>query len=171
MSKIDYEWVIASVECLTVYDFYPNKEEAEQRLSVVKKRYLNDAKQAVQHHIDYDHRQPDYWLKQAGRALLMSETVRVMRYDEYALKKEEHYLERLMVEITSEQYEEALNVLPPLRHGINEGIKGFFMVEFTDGPYTQQYACIGGKYYTKLVNYHRPATWIKAEMVASAVAA
>ena len=41
MSKIDYEWVIASVECLTVYDFYPSKEEAEQRIAVVKERYLD----------------------------------------------------------------------------------------------------------------------------------
>jgi len=55
-------------------------------------------------------------------------------------------------EITEEDYNEMLNVLPPLKW--TNG--GFFMSEFYTGPITAFYQKLDGRYYTSLQNVRRP---------------
>jgi hypothetical protein len=66
--------------------------------------------------------------------------------------------------ITEEQFDYALNVLPPDNFASGGGFTSFTMCEFQTGPYTNQYAAIrvGGetRYYQKLVDAFRRKTWM-----------
>ena len=90
---------------------------------------------------------------------------RVMKYTDYANAEADSLLSRPIKEITETIYQEMLEVLPPLKWGVNRGVHSFFMSEFWSGNYTQQYARIGSKYYSKLVDFRKPETWIQPSMV------
>lgn len=59
-------------------------------------------------------------------------------------------------EITEEEYENALNILPPLKWC--DG--GFFMSEFYTGMITSFYQAFNGKYYTSLQSIDTPRSEI-----------
>ena len=62
-------------------------------------------------------------------------------------------------EITQEHYWEMLEVLPPVDYANGR----FFISEFYYASVTDQYAQIGGKYYSKRVDYCNRKTWINSE--------
>lgn len=159
------EWIIACTETLTIWNFYNSKEDAEDALPFVKGKYQEDAEMCLRHHEEYGHREPDYWLKQSEKYKLQSSESRVMTFDEYVQIEADKTLSKPITEITEEQYEDALNVLPPLKYGYNRNVLSFFMSEFDSGNYTRQYARMNGKFYSKVVNYRKPETWIQPQMV------
>ncbi|MGL5436016.1 MAG: hypothetical protein ACRDBO_11535, partial [Lachnospiraceae bacterium] len=63
-------------------------------------------------------------------------------------------------ETTEEQFEEALNVLPPLKWCTIDGIEMFCMSEMYTATYTNQYARYEGKYYKKMVDVTDKSTWL-----------
>ena len=161
------EHIIACTETLTVWSFYPSQEAAEAVLPEVKARYLKDAEQALDFHKEYGHRDPGYWLKQADTCKLKADKMKVMLWTDYELEKANQYLSRPITEVSQADYDEALEVLPPVRFGINRGVRSFFMCEFWSGNYTDQYAKSAGRYYTKLVDFSKPDTWITFDMISS----
>lgn len=86
-----------------------------------------------------------------------------MLYGEYTRKEREALLSQPMKEVTEEQYDEMLCVLPPLRwtRGV---LESFFMSEFWTGTYTTMYASFNGKFYQKMVDYSDTSTWITPDM-------
>ena len=156
------DFVVASIEMLTVWNFYNTKEDAENSLPRIVEDCIKSARKCAENHVvhGYDERDPDYWLKQAGKYLIQANTYKVMTYDEYESAKAEKILSEPIKEISKEKFEYALNVLPPLRWGCNNGVSSFFMSEFLEGPYTEQYAKIGGKFYSKTVNFYKKETWM-----------
>lgn len=162
---MDTEHIIASHATLSIWDFFKSKEQADAYLPILRARLLVDASQYADNHIKYGHRDSDYWLKQAGKSILEHDTYRVMTLEEFEQIKADKLLSKPIIEITEEKYDEALNVLPPLRFGCNRGVTSFFMSEFHSGTYTSQYAKIGCKYYCKLVDYAKSDTWIQHSMV------
>lgn len=69
------------------------------------------------------------------------------------------------IEITEEEYEEALNCLPPMQWERESNISRFCMSEFTFASVTQQYSKYKGRYYTKPVIYRRRNTYITPELI------
>jgi len=88
----------------------------------------------------------------------------IMTFDEFFKRKAERLLTPI-AETTEENYYDHLECLPPMNWGINKGVNSFFMSEFTDGNYTQQYAKKNDKYYSKTVNYFDKETWITNEEI------
>lgn len=158
------EYVIASTKMLTVWDFYSSLENAETALPEVKQGYLNDAAKVTEYHALYGYSGSD-WLQQAEAYRIKAEDSRVMTFDEYQAAEADQILSRPIQEISAAEYDDALNVLPPMRWGSNNGVLSFFMSEFHSGNYTTQYARICNRYFCKLVNYHKPETWITARMI------
>lgn len=161
------EIVIASVETLTIWDFYKSREAAEAALPEVKAQCLESAARCKANHEKYgygDH-DPTYWLKQAARDELQSTTYKVMTFGEWEIEEAKQYLSRPLVEVTEEQYNDALECMFPLKYGTNRGLESFFMREFWSGNYTSQYAKISDKIYCKLVDFSKPETWVTPNMV------
>ena len=78
-----------------------------------------------------------------------------------AFEREQRYLTQPVKEITEDQWDEALGVLPPENwHTTAEGINVFFMCEYQIGTVTQQYGRFNGKYIVKNVDVTDKTTWI-----------
>ena len=70
-------------------------------------------------------------------------------------------VKNLIKEVTEEQFNDALDVLPPLKWCTIDGIEMFCISEMTDGTYTAQYARTpDGKYYCATVDVMDKSTWI-----------
>lgn len=63
-------------------------------------------------------------------------------------------------ETTEEIFSEMLNVLPPLYWCTIDGVEMFCMSEMYTGTFTNQYARVGEKYYTAMVDITDQSTWI-----------
>ena len=88
-----------------------------------------------------------------------------MTYDTFAQAKRDHYLgagRNPLNEITAEAYDEALNVLPPLRWERRDGVERFLMREMLDGSVTEQYAQLNGRFWSRRADARDPETWITA---------
>lgn len=85
---------------------------------------------------------------------------KVMSFDEYMQLKKERYLSDKVQEITEEEWEDKLNVLPPLYWCTIDGINEFCLSEMYDDTFTTQYARYNGKYYSKMVDVTDKKTWI-----------
>ncbi len=80
-------------------------------------------------------------------------------YKMYAEKERELYLTG-PVKITDEDYDDALNVLPPENWTRTGPIEHFRMMEYTTGSITNQYARMGDKYICKPIDATDKSTWI-----------
>ena len=68
-------------------------------------------------------------------------------------------------EITAEEWDDALNVLPPLGwNNYPHGFNMFFCSEAYTGTYASQYARKGGKYYSAMVDKADRSTWINVRL-------
>jgi hypothetical protein len=167
------EHIIASLTTLTVWNYYPTKEAADLALPGVKEKMMQDSYKYNDNHVKYGYsdRDPNYWLKQAAKARQQAKDYQVMTWEEYTAAEAKQILSRPLTEITEQDFDDMLNVLPPMKWGTNRGIISFFMCEFHTGSYTRQYAKIGNRHFWKLVDYRKPETWISFEMVDHAVPA
>lgn len=84
----------------------------------------------------------------------------VMTWDEFQAGQKKHLLDDELKEVAEEDYENALNVLPPYKWCTIDGVEMFCMSEMYTGTYTTQYARINGKYYCKMVDSADKTTWI-----------
>lgn len=87
---------------------------------------------------------------------------RAMRYSDFERIQRERILKQPLHEVTEQDYEEMLDVLPPLHWVEINGVSEFCMMEMYTGCYTNQYAHDKktGKYYQKLVDATDRDTWI-----------
>ena len=141
-------------------------------------RFLNDGetpeegkKRAIQDNIEYiaaladiAAANPDdgYWQDQLRAA--QQKEYSVIPYADFANLEREAILNMPLQEITEEQYNDMLDILPPLAWITLDGVTEFCMSEFYTSHYTHQYAKDRrtGKYYSKLVDYRDRSTWIHA---------
>lgn len=84
----------------------------------------------------------------------------VMTWDEFQEGQKKHLLDDELKEVTEEDYENALNILPPLMWCTVDGVEMFCMSEMYTGTFTTQYARCNGKYYCKMVDCADKSTWI-----------
>lgn len=86
----------------------------------------------------------------------------LMTYDEYLRLMRKKYIDDAIIkEVTEEDFNIALDILPPLYWCKIDGIEMFCMCEMTWGTYTDQYARTpDGKYYCTTVDSADKNTWI-----------
>ena len=89
----------------------------------------------------------------------------VVTWEKFEELQREYYLNKTLIEVTEEEWDEQLNVLPPYKWGTVNGVNEFMMSEFTTGSYTTQYAKYQGKFYCKTVDSCDPNTWIDKILV------
>lgn len=102
----------------------------------------------------------EYWQKQIDEC--KNADYRAMRYSDFARIQRQKLLKQPMCEVTAEDYEEMLDVLPPIHYVEINGVSEFCMMEMFTGTFTNQYAHDKktGKYYQKLVDVTDRDTWI-----------
>lgn len=160
MKTPEYCIVVKSGSLPYIYDFIRDDETPEEG----KKRALQITLERIATYADIAAAHPDneYWQDQLRNA--QSEEVSVIPYADFENLEKEAILGMPMEEITEEQYNDMLDVLPPLAWVTLDGVTEFCMSEFYTSHYTNQYAkdLKTGKYYSKLVDYRDRSTWIHA---------
>jgi hypothetical protein len=108
----------------------------------------------------------DYW--RSCKAQYENAKYEVMTFDEFLNRQKKAMVSGEVTETTAERFEEMLNVLPPLKWCTIAGVEMFCMREMYTGTYTNQYARIGDKYYTAMVDVTDTSTWIHNRLKKSA---
>lgn len=100
----------------------------------------------------------DYW--KSCKAEYENAKYEVMTFDEFLQRQKTAMISGDIKETTEERFDEMLNILPPLKWCTIDGVEMFCMCEMYTGTYTNQYARIGNKYYTAMVDVTDRSTWI-----------
>ena len=88
----------------------------------------------------------------------------ILTMEEYREKERAKMLTPIE-ETTEKEYNNALDVLPPLAWRRFGELTLFCMSEFTWSTYTIQYGDYKGRYYSKMVNFCDKSTWITEEEI------
>ena len=147
---------------LTVYDFLGDGESEQELLQ----RAYNSNARNMAHYEAIIAENPEsnsdgFFTKQLENA--KKREYKVVTWNEYEALKRKRYIDnREIKEVTEEQFNDALDVLPPLKWCTIDGIEMFCISEMTDGTYTSQYAHDkhNGKYYCATVDVMDKSTWI-----------
>lgn len=147
---------------LTVYDFLGDGESEQELLQ----RAYNSNTRDIAHYEAIIAENPEsnsdgFFTKQLENA--KKREYKVVTWNEYeALKRKRYIVDGEIKEVTEEQFNDALDVLPPLKWCTIDGIEMFCISEMTDSTYTAQYAHDkhNGKYYCATVDVMDKSTWI-----------
>lgn len=128
-----------------VEEAFAKAHEDAERYAEYKKRYPENA---------------EYWQKQIDEC--KNADYRAMRSSDFSRIQRQKFLRQPLHEVTAEDYEEMLDVLPPIHYVEINGVSEFCMMEMFTGTFTNQYAHDKktGKYYQKLVDVTDRDTWI-----------
>lgn len=85
---------------------------------------------------------------------------RIMSYDDYLDLQRHFYLDSEIKEVSAEEWQEMLNILPPYKWCSRNGVEMFCNSEMEFGTYTMQYARRGDRYFGKVVDSADESTWI-----------
>ena len=141
---------------MNTYDFQRDGETEADLLRRANEYRQNDIDTWTRHSKNYpDNDTFKGYLEQAK-----NKEYRVMAWEEYQKGERDYYINKPMMEVTEDRYSEMLNVLPPRYWMTINGVEMFCMSEMLTGSYTSQYARIGGRYYTKIVDMLDRSTWI-----------
>lgn len=149
------------------YDFVKKNETEEEAIKRAESYYQKNMLETWQNEINY----PDneHIKKASDKAWnLACEEVKVFDFDEWLKLKKNNLLNvnNDLKEITDEDFNDMLNVLPPLKWCTIDGVEMFCMSEMYDGTITLQYARHNGKYYSMLVDCADRETWINKKLIA-----
>ena len=134
--------------------------DADGALEAIEKAQKSAAENIATYesHIKNYPNQADYW--RSCIAEYEKAKYEVMTFGEFLERQKKAMVSGEVTETTEEQFEYALNVLPPLKWCTIAGVEMFCMSEMYTGTYTNQYARIGDKYYTAMVDVTDTSTWI-----------
>lgn len=160
MSMNDNTLCIADPNFHTVWGFAETQEEAEEKLKIAIEK-TDESIATWQSHCE---KYPD---TETFKTYLESEKKKlwkIMTFGEFQKQERDSILNRPLVEIDEERFNEMLNILPPLKWCTIDGVEMFCISEMYTGSYTDQYARAGDKYYTKMVDSLDKSTWINEVM-------
>lgn len=90
--------------------------------------------------------------------------IEAMTWDEFFAWEKERMLARAnLQEITKAEWWRALEEMPPLHWHVFNGVERFLCLEAMHGSWHTQYAKMGGRYLSKLVDRRDKTTWITKE--------
>lgn len=91
-------------------------------------------------------------------------TGRIVSYEVFQAEHDARYLNAPVREITAEEFDEMLGVLPPLQwHTTPDGVNVFCISEFTSGRITAQYGRRNNAYRARYVSYGDRSTYLCAD--------
>ena len=152
------ELVIIQRYTFDIYDFLREDETPEEGIKRAENYYIESLELVKCHWVNYG---GDYWKKQITEYQnKVNAGCQVMTYDEYKKLERKKLLSDDLKEVTAEAYEDAFEVLPPLKFCKIQGVEMFCISEMYTGSYTTQYAKFNGKYYSKMVDVCDKSTWI-----------
>lgn len=156
--------IAVDTSTLTVYDFLGDVESEQELLQ----RAYNSNARNMAHYEAIIAEKPEsdsdgFFTKQLENA--KKREYKVVTWNEYeTLKRKRYIVDGEIKEVTAEQFNNALDVLPPLKWCTIDGIEMFCISEMTDGTYTAQYARTpDGKYYCATVDVMDKSTLIYSE--------
>ena len=126
-------------------EFYEKEEQSRRRLIMAYPK------------------EKEYWQAALDRTKkILQSGFRSVTWEEYCKLQREKWLSKEPKEITREEYDEALNVLPPKCWIQNERYSMFFIGECTTMTFYGQYIYdkVSGKYYTALTDICDKSTWL-----------
>lgn len=152
------KWII-NTATLTAWNFTTSEEEAAEIMKRAVQHEADCAESCTRHAAEYPEN-ADYWNKQAEQH--RAAKFEVMTYEEFQRRQRAKLLAGDPIEITAEEYQHALEVLPPEQWVTIDGVTEFCMCEHITATYTTQCAkdCRNNKYYCKTVDSVDPSTWI-----------
>lgn len=132
----------------SLYNFYPTREAAEAKIAEHKAGFekVGDV-------------QKPFSLPYAD------ETIQVVTFDEYIALKQKVMLSEPLREIEEDAFQEALDVLPPLKWETVDGVERFMLGEAFESTFYHQYAKKDGRFFARLANAADPTTWIGADEI------
>jgi len=152
--------VIVVNATVKTYDFCIVGETEQEAINRAVEYYNKELEQAKSHSINYP---SEYW---DGRVKEVTKIVNngysIMSWAEYKQAQKAYLLSGELKEVTAEQFDDALNVLPPTHWVTHNNVEMFCMREMYTGTFTSQYAHdkVTDKYYTKMVDVTDRSTWI-----------
>ena len=159
-NKMNTERIVFNNQNLQSFDFLKDNEADEQAMARAVAFYTEELK-TLQSHVETFG--GDYWHKRVKETqAILDAGFSVLPFEIWLEKKNKRYTDIPMTEITAEEYDEQLNVLPPICWCTIAGVTMFCMSEMYDGTITSRYARDNrtGKFYTKLVDIYDKSTWI-----------
>ena len=138
----------------TIYSLLNESQSEKEELKRIKKIHEEDLKK-YENNKKYD---LQYWSNRIEKE--KNRIYKIVTFKEFEKLEREYYINKPLHEISDEEYNDALNVLPPLKWCTIRGVEEFLMSEFYTGVYTTQYAKCNNKYYCKMVDAYDQTTWI-----------
>lgn len=152
------ELVVVDVNgCFSSVWNFVDADNALEEIARAQKSAAETVARYESHIINYPD-QADYW--KSCKAQYENAKYELMTFDEFLQRQKKHMLSGGVKETTEERFDEMLNILPPLKWCTIDGVEMFCMCEMYTGTYTNQYARVGGKYYTAMVDVTDKSTWI-----------
>ncbi len=155
------ERIVFNTQTLQGFDFLKDNEADEQAIARAVAFYTEELNRLKDHTQTFP--ENDYWRKRVTETQAKLDTgFSVLPFETWLDKKNKSYTDIPMQEITAEEYNDQMDILPPMLWCTIDGITMFCMSEMYDGSITSQYARdnANGKYYTKLVDIYDISTWI-----------
>ena len=135
------DYVLASLNPPSIWNFYPTAEAASAKTEIVN----------------------DYSKRLDARLGAQERHYEVMTYETYKAAERHWYLSGPLEEISKDKYREAFEVLPPEHYQSTGALERFLMSEHVSGPYTHQYAACQDRYFTRMVDATDRGTWITVQ--------
>lgn len=144
------------VKHMSVYDFLKDGETEQELLNRAEAYKQKEIEDWTRNYLGYPTREDfKIYLEEAKNT-----EYKTMSWNEFQTMQKSFYLDRPVKETTKEQFDDMLGCLPPLKWCNVNGVEMFCLCEMLTGNYTDQYAKVNGKYYTKLVDVTDKNTWI-----------
>ena len=145
-----------NIKTYSIFDFLKDGETEEQLLQ----RANNSKEKNIKSWMENCKNYPDVESYKKHLKAAQETEYKIMSWNEFKEGERKHLLLNPLEEITEEEWEEMLNVLPPLKWCTITGVEMFCISEMYTGTYTTQYARCNGKYYCKMVDSEDQSTWI-----------
>lgn len=151
---------LATMQVFTLLNDNLTDEEVEKEVERAEQSYADDFKRIKE--IAENNPSDTYYQDRLKAETKLKRNCVVMTLTDYLKAEREHILSKELKEITEEEYQEMLNVLPPLYWTTIDSVEMFCMCEMLTGTYTSQYAHDRrtDKYYVKTVDCKDKSTWI-----------
>lgn len=138
--------------------------EVDANIKRAQDFYAKDA-ETYKHHLVHYPNMSDHWQQQLEVCeSILKAGFEAITLEEYKKRQREKWLSKEPKEITQEEYDYALNVLPPKKWFRNERYSMFFIGECTTMTFYGQYLYdkASGKYYYAMADIFDESTWLDA---------
>lgn len=139
-------------------------DEIEANIKRAQEFYAKDV-ETYKHHLVHYPNMADHWQQQLEVCEnILKAGFKAVTWEEYKKLQREKWLSKEPKEITQEEYDYALNVLPPKKWIRNERYSMFFIGECTTMTFYGQYLYdkASGKYYYAMADIFDESTWLDA---------